>query len=354
MISNNTHLLENLTTVVVVLDAELRVVYLNAAAEELFGLSLRQANAIALANLLPGDNRLLIGLQKVLASGESRIEHEINIYVPGRGEIQVESTITLLPAIDGEAQLLLEMVRGDFQYRVSRDEQLQIQQQVMRGLAHEIKNPLGGLRGAAQLLEKQLDSSDLKEYTQIIIDEADRLQNLMARMLGPHQLAENTHFNIHEVLQRVRQLVEAECDTRLLLISDYDPSVPDLYANFDQVLQILLNIVRNAVQAMNGVGEIILRTRVQRNRAIGQTQHRLVACIEIEDNGPGIPKKLQDTIFYPLVTSRSEGTGLGLYLAQNLAQRNQGAIEYVSQSGQTVFSLFFPLERNRMEQTGGE
>ncbi len=354
MTPNNTHLLEHLTTVIVVLDDALRVVYLNAAAEELFGLSLRQAKAIALANLLPGDNRLLAGLQQVLISGESRIEHEISIFVPGRGEMQVESTITLLQQTEESPQLLLEMVRGDFQYRVSRDEQLQVQQQVMRGLAHEIKNPLGGLRGAAQLLEKQLDSNDLKEYTQIIIDEADRLQNLMVRMLGPHQLAENTHFNIHEVLHRVQQLVEAECDARLTLRSDYDPSVPELYADFDQVLQIILNIVRNAVQAMNGVGDVILRTRVRRHFAIGQQQHRLVVCIEIEDNGPGIPKKLQDTIFYPLVTSRSEGTGLGLYLAQNLAQRNHGAIEYVSQTGQTVFSLFFPLGQPIMEQTSGQ
>lgn len=344
MMSENSYLIENLTTVVVVLDSQLRVVYLNAAAEELFGVSLRQAESIALQNLLPGEEKLLISLQHVLDTQASRIEHEISLYVPSRGEIQVEGAITLLPEEQGDTRLLLEIIRGDFQYRVSRDEQLQMQQQVMRGLAHEIKNPLGGLRGAAQLLEKQLDSIELKEYTQIIIDEADRLQNLMARMLGPHKLAKNTHFNIHEVLQRVRQLVDAECDARLTLVMDYDPSVPDLYANFDQLLQIILNVVRNAVQALNGMGEIILRTRVRRHFTIGQQQYRLVACIEIEDNGPGIPKELQETIFYPLVTSRSEGTGLGLYLAQNLAQRNHGAIEYMSRSGKTVFSLFFPLE----------
>ncbi len=344
MTSENTHLIENLTTVVAVLDTSLRVVYLNAAAEELFGASLRQAERISLQSLLPGAEKLLTSLQLVLETQASRIEHEISLYVPSRGEIQVEVAITLLPQEQDEARLLLEIIRGDFQYRVSRDEQLQMQQQVMRGLAHEIKNPLGGLRGAAQLLEKQLDSAELKEYTNIIIDEADRLQNLMARMLGPHQLAENTHFNIHEVLQRVRQLVEIECDTRLKLVGDYDPSVPDLYANFDQLLQIILNIARNAVQALNGIGEIVLRTRVRRNFTIGQQRHRLVVCIEIEDNGPGIPKNLQDTIFYPLVTSRSEGTGLGLYLAQNLAQRNHGAIEYVSRPGKTTFSLFFPLE----------
>jgi two-component system nitrogen regulation sensor histidine kinase GlnL len=227
---------------------------------------------------------------------------------------------------------------------VKHDERLETQQRVVRGLAHEIKNPLGGLRGAAQLLERQLDSEDLKEYTRIIISEADRLQNLMNRMLGPHQQPEKKYTNIHQVLQHVRQLVDIEVDDRLRFHVDYDPSIPELYADFDQMIQIFLNIVRNAVQAMNGVGVIILRTRIMRNITIESQFHRLAALVEVEDNGPGIPESIQDSLFYPLVTGRADGTGLGLYLVQNLVQRNAGTITCTSQKGQTIFSVIFPLE----------
>jgi two-component system nitrogen regulation sensor histidine kinase GlnL len=203
------------------------------------------------------------------------------------------------------------------------------------------------LRGAAQLLERQLASEDLKEYTRIIITEADRLQNLMDRMLGPNQQPEKKDTNIHEVLQHVRQLVDIEVDERLKFKIDYDPSIPELFADFDQLIQIFLNIVRNAVQALNGVGLITLRTRIQRNITIEQHYYRLGVLVEVEDNGPGIPKALQDSLFYPLVTGRADGTGLGLYLVQNLVQRNGGAVSCNSHPGQTIFSVIFPLELDR-------
>ena len=339
-------LIENLSTAIVLLDDALRVCYFNSAAEELFGVSSRQAETITLQILLPGEDRLLASLQHVLASGASRLEHDMTLTIPNQGEHAVEYAIKLLTLPEQAPQLLLEIVQSPSQHRISRDEQLQMQQQMMRGLAHEIKNPLGGLRGAAQLLEKQLDSDDLKEDTGIIISEADRLQSLMTRMLGPHQVSEKVPVNIHEVLRRVQQLVSAEHDNRLVFQGDYDPSLPDMLGDFDQIVQVILNIVRNAVQALNGVGRVVLRTRVKRKLTVDQHHHRLALCVQIEDDGPGVPKGLQETIFYPLVTGRSDGTGLGLYLVQNLVQRNGGVITYQSEVGRTIFSIYFPLEQS--------
>ena len=337
--------LENLTTAVLVLDASLRVCYINTATEILFEISQRQAEYIPLQTLLPGETRLLNSLQRVLSTGQALIEREVHLFLPASGEILVDCAIKTLDL--DEPYLILELAQLDYQQRISRDENLHTQQQVVRGLAHEIKNPLGGLRGAAQLLERQLESEDLKEYTRIIIAEADRLQNLMNRMLGPNQQPQKTDTNIHEVLQHVRQLVDIEVDERLRFKIDYDPSIPELFADFDQLIQIFLNIVRNAVQAMNGSGMIILRTRIQRNITIETNYYRLGVLVEVEDNGPGIPKSLQDSLFYPLVTGRADGTGLGLYLVQNLVQRNGGTVSCHSHPGQTVFSVIFPLELGR-------
>jgi two-component system nitrogen regulation sensor histidine kinase GlnL len=214
----------------------------------------------------------------------------------------------------------------------------------MRGLAHEIKNPLGGLRGAAQLLEKQLDSEELKEYTNVIISEADRLQTLLNRILGPNRMPEKVLVNIHEVLERVRSLVSVEVGDGIKLVRDYDPSIPEVMADPDQLVQALLNIIRNACQALNGEGEVKLRTRVERKFNIGQNSHNLVARINIEDSGPGIPKEMIDKIFFPMVTGRAEGTGLGLSISQSLIEQHGGLIECQSEPGHTVFSIFLPIE----------
>jgi len=340
-------IIDSLTTAIVVMDEELRVNTLNSAAEVLFGLSQRQALSIPIQALLHGDCELLVGLKRVQDTGQELIEREVKLYLPSKGDIVVDCSIKIVDDLEAKkSYILLELAQLDFQQRISRDESLHTQQQVLRGLAHEIKNPLGGLRGAAQLLERQLDSDDLKEYTAIIISEADRLQNLMTKMLGSHHQSEHTNVNVHEILQRVRQLVFAEVDNRLVIKGDYDPSIPDLYVDFDQLVQIFLNIVRNAVQALNGAGQITLRTRAVRNISIDQKRYRLGVSIEVEDNGPGIPKGLQERMFFPLVTGRAEGTGLGLYLVQNLIQRNKGMVSCVSQPGQTIFSVIFPLEQS--------
>jgi len=341
-------IIENLTTAIIVMDDSLRVSKLNSAAEVLFGMSQRQAHLIPIQSLLVGETPapLIASLARVKKTGQELIEREIKLYLPSRGEIIVDCSVKLIDTDLNKPYILLELSQLDFQQRISRDESLSTQQQVLKGLAHEIKNPLGGLRGAAQLLERQLDSDDLKEYTAIIISEADRLQNLMTKMLGSHHKPEHAEVNIHEVLQRVRQLVATEVDSRLTLVGDYDPSIPDLYVDFDQLVQVFLNIVLNATQAVNGVGRIILRTRIQRNITIDQKPYRLGVCIEIEDDGPGIPEHLQESLFFPLVTGRAEGTGLGLYLVQDLIHRNKGMVSCASQKGCTVFSVVFPLEQS--------
>lgn len=336
-------IIENVSTAIVVMDTSLRVNSLNTAAEMLFKMSQRQACNIPFHSLLPGESELFVILERVKQTTEALIEREVKLYIPSVGEIVVDCAINLIEA-DAKTYILLELTQLDFQQSISRSESLHTQQQVLRGLAHEIKNPLGGLRGAAQLLERQLESDDLKEYTKIIISEADRLQNLMTKMLGPYQQSEKQYLNIHEVLQHVRQLVDIEVDDRLRFVADYDPSIPEIYADFDHLIQIFLNIIRNAVQALKGVGRIILRTRIQRNIIIEKKYYRLGMLVEIEDNGSGVPEELQESLFYPMVTGRAEGTGLGLYLVQNLVQRNTGTVSCSSHAGQTIFSIIFPLE----------
>ncbi len=337
-------IVDSITTCVVVLDSSMKVVSLNSSAEVLFKISQRQASFIPLQSLLPGETDLFASLKRVSDTGQAYIEREIKLYIPTAGEKVFDCAIKLINVGESDSFVLLELTQLDFQQRVSREDNLHTQQQVLRGLAHEIKNPLGGLRGAAQLLERQLDSEDLKEYTKIIISEADRLQTLMAKMLGPYHKSEKQFVNVHEVLQHVRHLVEIEVDERMKFKGDYDPSIPPIYVDYDQLIQVCLNIIRNAMQALKGIGLIVLRTRVVRNTTIDKKHQRLAVAIEIEDNGPGVPKKLQDSLFYPLVSGRAEGTGLGLYLVQNLVQRNSGTVSCHSQPGQTVFSIIFPLE----------
>ncbi|MDH5572358.1 MAG: nitrogen regulation protein NR(II), partial [Gammaproteobacteria bacterium] len=244
--------------------------------------------------------------------------------------------------------MLLEITPINRLLRIVRDENRLSQQdatrEILRGLAHEIKNPLGGLRGAAQLLEKQLDSAELKEYTGVIISEADRLQKLLNRILGPNTLPDKQLLNIHEVLERVRSVVSVEAGQGISLRRDYDPSIPEFSADLDQLVQAILNIVRNAVQAMGDKGEVVLKTRVERKFSIGQNCHKLVARINIEDTGAGVPDDLKEKIFFPMVTGRAEGTGLGLSIALSIIERHGGVIECKSEPGHTVFSILIPIE----------
>ncbi len=337
-------ILEHLTRAVVVLDGQTRVQRLNAAAESLFQVSSRQAVGDALMQLFPGLTVLDEAIAQALEQGASYTEREMRVLLGPTRTITVDCAITPM----AQDRLLLEFEQIDRHLRISRENRLIAQNQaireLVRGLAHEIKNPLGGLRGAAQLLESELQGADQREYTQIIISEADRLRTLVNGLLGPDTRLEKTPTNIHEVLERVRHLATAEAPAGVTIVRDYDPSIPALPAVGDQLIQALLNVVRNALQAVGEHGQITLRTRSQRRFTIGHQQHRLVARIDVIDNGPGIPPALQDQIFYPMVTGRAEGSGIGLPIAQTLVSQHGGLIECSSEPGLTVFTVWLPLE----------
>lgn len=341
-------LLEYLTTAVLTFDEQLRLASANPAAEMLFEISAKKIVGQSLADLLPHSPRLVRSLRRTLQNRQSFTARSVALRLPWRQPITVDCTVTSLPASEAGAALLVELNQVDRLLRLAREESRLGRQAanraVMRGLAHEIKNPLGGLRGAAQLLERELPSKELREYTRIIIHEADRLRNLVDRMTGPAQPPRKAPVNIHAVLEHVRSLILAENPVGLGLARNYDPSLPDIDADAEQLIQAVLNIVRNAVQAVDGRGTIQLRTRIERNFTIGQRRHRLALRVDVEDNGSGIPEALQEQIFYPMVTGRAEGTGLGLAIAQDIIQRHGGLIEFTSRPGKTVFSLFLPLK----------
>lgn len=348
-------LLEHQSIALLLLDAKLRVVYLNPSAENLLGVSLRQALKQPVRAILPGESHLPEVLSQSMASGHPCTFREMTLHAAGR-DVMVDCAVS--PLIDPELGdgLLIEMMDVDRHMRIAREEQLLAQQQasrtLLRGLAHEIKNPLGGLRGAAQLLHGELQDAELQEYTEVIMREADRLRTLVDRMIGPHVLPKKRMLNLHEPLEHVRRLVRMEMkDSTVQILSDYDPSIPDLCADPDLLIQAVLNIVRNAVQVMEGQPDarIVIRTRVLRQFNVGSTRHRLVARIDIEDNGPGIPPALQDTLFLPMVSGREGGTGLGLAISQSLIAQHGGLIEFSSFPGQTTFTILMPLLTTSVE-----
>lgn len=343
-------ILENLTHAVVMFDADLRLVYINPAGEMLFTVSAKRLVGKRAATLLPAKSHLLAAIEKGVKSGHPFTEHEVQVTLPGHRELTVDCTITPLASASDGTGLLVELQQLDRQLRISREGQQLAQQETLRsmvrGLAHEIKNPLGGLRGAAQLLERELPDPELKEYTHIIIGEADRLRNLVNRLLGPNSLPQKEPINIHQVLEHVRQLINVEKPGDISFVTDYDPSIPEILADRDQLVQAVLNIVGNAVQAIGDHGEIILRTRALRQFTIGQTCHKLACQVEIIDNGPGIPEEMQESIFYPMVTGRADGTGLGLSIAQSLIYQLGGLIQCESRPGRTRFRLLLPLNVN--------
>ncbi len=328
------------------LDQDLELAYLNPAAENLFQISARQAVGHPLVQFLTNGEELSSRLRGSIYNQHPFTAREIHLEFTGDREVTVDTMVTPIssgPLLEG---LLMEMVPIDRHLRITREEQLIVQQQaarkLVRGMAHEIKNPLGGLRGAAQLLEAELDDEDLKEYTQIIIGEADRLQKLVDRMLGPNSLPHPVETNIHQITEHVRSLVLAEGYAKLHIERNYDPSIPEFRADPELLIQAVLNIVRNAAQV--GATQIILRTRSKRQFTIGNTRHKLVAQIQILDNGPGIPEDMMEQVFYPMVTGRAEGTGLGLSIAQSLVNQHGGIIECKSKPGETEFTILLPLE----------
>ncbi|MEK8089362.1 nitrogen regulation protein NR(II) [Thermithiobacillus plumbiphilus] len=344
--------LEALSTAILVVDERMRICYLNLAAEDLLKTSLRHSHGQRLSSLIEVSPVLRGQFQEVLHSQAPVTHRGQSLRVSHWGEILVDlyvSPLSLaLPTASTGARVLIELVRQDWHLRVSQEEMLLTQhvatQEVVRGLAHEIKNPLGGLRGAAQLLERHLEDANLKEYTHIIIKEADRLSRLLTRLQGAQDRPRLAPCNIHHVLEYVRRLVQPELPTGIDLRFDYDPSIPEFPADAEQLIQVFLNLVRNAVQALGQEGRIFLRTRVVRQFTIGARRHRLAVCAEVEDNGPGIPIEMQSRIFLPLVTGRPDGMGLGLSIVQSLVAGHKGTVELKSEPGLTRFSVILPMQ----------
>jgi len=344
------HILENITTAVLLFDSDLFLQTLNPAAETLLEVSAKQICGTHSSILLPEINPLHEALQQVKEKHYYMIERSVRLLLASTHCITVDCCVTPIysHAHEGIENILVELTQVDQHLRVTREENLILQQQavhnVIRGLAHEIKNPLGGLRGAAQLLERQLPNVQLREYTQIIIGEADRLQTLLDRIFAPSTLLHTQYTNIHQILMHVKQLILSEISTGILIESDFDPSIPELLVDPDRLIQAILNIMRNAVQAMNGKGKMQLRTRIQRQMTLGNKRQKLVVRIDIIENGPGIPEDMLQQIFFPLVTGRAEGSGLGLSIAQALVNQHQGLIECSSQPGETIFTLWLPMD----------
>ncbi len=339
--------LELLSSAVVLVDDQLVVRYLNPGAENLFAVSSRKIIGYALHRLLGEPAGLGSALNNVLRDNWSYTGHNLTVARPGLEPLHLDCTVT--PVECAEARLLLEFRPMDAHLKVAREEQLAHQQQanreLIRNLAHEIKNPLGGIRGSAQLLERELDDPQLREYTQVIIAEADRLQELMNRLLTSHRMMQPTQLNLHDVLERVRRLTLAEFPS-IEVRRDYDTSLPYITGDREQLIQAILNIVRNAAQALHGVGEIVLRTRAARQVTMAKRRFKLALQLQVIDNGPGIPDKIRDKIFYPLVSGRENGSGLGLSLAQSFIEQHQGAIDVESRPGRTCFTVYLPIARD--------
>ncbi|MFL0810220.1 MAG: PAS domain-containing protein [Agarilytica sp.] len=348
--TNYNKILDGLTTAVAVLDYSLNVCHLNASAESLFGVSGNQIEGQPLANFFAPNEEALNTLKKGLEQNQYFTKRKARWKLHNQQIITVDYTFTPAPEI---GHVTLEIQPLDRLLKISREEAWISSQETSRNLAssmaHEIKNPLGGIRGAAQLLAHELgDDSSLDEYTRIIIEETDRLRNLVDRMLGPCTLPQVAELNIHEVLEHCCSVVKMDVQDSVTFLRDYDPSIPDIAGDRSQLVQAFLNIIQNAAQALNENkaqknATVTIKTRIQRRYTIGHEMHSLIAKIMVIDNGPGIPDNIIDNIFFPMITGRAEGTGLGLSISQKLIVQHKGLIECESEPGNTVFTIYLPL-----------
>jgi two-component system nitrogen regulation sensor histidine kinase GlnL len=317
------------------------VTWLNLAAQDLFGVSERQAIGKKLSDILSSSDELIELCKRSIRNRVTIGLHSLKARVMGR-DLDLDCRVSPL-----DVGAVLELHDHARERKIMRESQLvagqRVSKQILRQLAHEVKNPLGGMRGAAQLLERKLPDSQLRRYTDIIIHEADRLAALVDRALSSRGARREQMLNPHELTERVAELIMAEAGPQVSVVRDYDPSLPPVSVDRDQMIQALLNIARNGLQAIGEKGRITIRTRALSNFVISGQQHRLVDSIEIEDDGPGIPEDMHDTVFYPLVTSKNEGSGIGLTIAQELVSANDGLLEFDSAPGQTVFRIRLPV-----------
>ena len=333
-----------------VLRPDASVIFSNAALEDALGISRRMIVGSCFADAFTEPMQLRNGLERSAENEFASLRYEAWLKRLGHDPIPVHVILTRTDLVD---EVVAELVPQELQTRQDREERLaeqaQTNKELIRNLAHEIKNPLGGIRGAAQLLEMEIDSAELTEYTQVIIHEADRLQSLVDRLLAPHRRPHLVgDVNIHEVCERVRSLILAEFPKGLRVVRDYDTSIPEFRGDREQLIQTVLNIAHNACQALVerialGNAELTFRTRVNRQITFGKQRYRLALELHVIDNGPGVPDSIKDRIFYPLVSGREGGSGLGLTLAQTFVQQHHGLIEVDSVPGRTDFKILIPL-----------
>jgi two-component system nitrogen regulation sensor histidine kinase GlnL len=339
-----------LATLVAVVENAATVSFANSALEDAMGLSRRTIVGSSLCDAFTEPALLQNALHGVRDNAFAVLRYDAFLKRLGAEPMPVHVIISWTePAVE----IVVEMVPLEKQTRQDREERLveqaQTNKELIRNLAHEIKNPLGGIRGAAQLLEMEMESTELTEYTQVIIREADRLQSLVDRLLAPHRKPHMvSDVNIHEVCERVRSLILAEFPKGLKVVRDYDTSIPEFRGDHEQLIQTVLNIAHNACQALSerittGDAELIFRSRVLRQITFGKQRYRLALELHVIDNGPGVPDSIKDRIFYPLVSGREGGSGLGLTLAQTFVQQHHGLIEVFSVPGRTDFKILIPL-----------
>ena len=338
-----------LATLIAVVRTDGRVVFANAALEDALGTSRRTIEGSRLSECFTEPHILTHALEGAGSNEFAALRYDAWLKRLNHEPMPVHVVVA---QTDTPGEAIVELLPLEQQARQDREERLmdqaQANKELIRNLAHEIKNPLGGIRGAAQLLQMEI-GKDLTEYTQVIIHEADRLQTLVDRLLAPHRRPHLVgDVNIHEVCERVRSLIVAEFPRGLRVVRDYDTSIPDFRGDREQLIQAVLNIAHNATQVLaermaRGDAQIIFRTRIARQVTFGKQRYRLALELHVIDNGPGVPDSIKDRIFYPLVSGREGGSGLGLTLAQTFVQQHHGLIECDSRPGQTDFKLLIPL-----------
>ncbi|MBV1879272.1 MAG: PAS domain-containing protein [Pseudomonadales bacterium] len=341
--------LNNLNISVLSVDQGLRLCYINPSAESLLEISGNRGLKQPISSFFLNAADLEPILFEALQSGQMYTRRKVKLDLFTGRSVTCDYSIT--PYMDAEKpRLLLELYPLDRYLRIDRDESIsthtEVTRQMVRGLAHEIKNPLGGIRGSAQLLARELKTDQLRQYTDVIIDETDRLTSLVDRLLGPNSALKPECMNIHEVLERVRTLIAMESDPPIEIHQDYDPSIPEMNLDAELMVQVVLNIARNAMQSLVDINtpKITFISRVERQYTIGSIHHKLAVRMSVQDNGPGIPEALKEHLFFPMISGRSNGTGLGLSVAQAIIQQHHGLIEFDSEPGNTTFSIILPLE----------
>ncbi|MEM7096611.1 MAG: nitrogen regulation protein NR(II) [Pseudomonadota bacterium] len=342
--------MDAMLTAIIVLDDRLSVVYLNSSAQDVLQTSFSQAINTPLTEYVIGAEKLVDQLENALETLQPFTEREASLRLPDNQSVAADLSASIVDLAASRPEILIELQPLNRLKRINKDEESLVRQEttrhLIRGLAHEIKNPLGGIRGAAQLLERLLDSEEDREYTAVIISEADRLKNLVDRMLGPQRQLDLAPVNILKVCEHIIALINAESPDRIKWRRDYDPSLPDVLADEAQMIQAVLNIVRNACEALRDTPDarVQIKSRGVRQFTIGQIRHRLVLQLDIIDNGPGVPEELEDRIFFPMISGRPDGTGLGLVLTQNIIAQHGGSIQLQTRPGYTCFSVYLPFE----------